>query len=270
MAETMNGSHLVVRGDGGVLHCLVDGPARSPSEPPLLLIPSMRGGAELWSGFAQRLAEHRRTLSLDLPGVGCSTDPAGIVTTRRMARDVLDCLDRMQIESVLLFGASLGSLVATWVAIEAPERVERLVLAASAARGIDFSPARLYQALLTAESATTPVSGEDELLGPESGMRVTVHARAPMERRSGARRRAARFVAAALAHWPGPLLGRIVVPTLVLSGDEDTIVSPCACVRLVEALPRATLSLVPHLGHDLVSEDPALCARYVLEFAASP
>src|SRR5690606_13706325 len=156
---------------------------------------------------------------------------------------------------------------ATWVAIEAPERVERLVLAASAARGIDFSPARLYQALLTAESATTPVSGEDELLGPESGMRVTVHARAPMERRSGARRRAARVVAAARAHWPGPLLGRIVVPTLVLSGDEDTIVSPCACVRLVEALPRATLSLVPHLGHDLVSEDPALCARYVLEFA---
>src|SRR5690606_30275695 len=64
MAETMNGTHLVVRGDGGVLHSIVDGPARTPTEPPLLHVPAMRGGAEQWSGFAHRLAEHRRMMSL--------------------------------------------------------------------------------------------------------------------------------------------------------------------------------------------------------------
>ena len=79
----------------------------------------------------------------DLRGHGASDVPAGDYSVERLGRDVLSIMDRQGIEKAALAGISIGGIVSLWVATHAPDRVERLVLANTAAKiGNDASSPR--------------------------------------------------------------------------------------------------------------------------------
>jgi 3-oxoadipate enol-lactonase len=67
-------------------------------------------------------------------GHGASAAPAGDYTVERLGRDVLSIMDGQGIARAALAGISIGGIVSLWVATHAPERVERLVLANTAAK----------------------------------------------------------------------------------------------------------------------------------------
>ena len=98
--------------------------------PPLVLVHGAFDNAALWAPILAALAERHRVVAVDLPGHGLA-DPfdyeAADLTTfaATFLGEVLDALD---LERVDLAGCSLGGFVSTSFALDAPERVGRLVL----------------------------------------------------------------------------------------------------------------------------------------------
>src|ERR1044071_5450020 len=73
-----------------------------------------------------------RVYSLDQRGHGESDRPVGGYAMQQFAGDVVAFMDAMNIKQATIVGHSMGSFVARYVAVEAPERVTRLVLVATA------------------------------------------------------------------------------------------------------------------------------------------
>ena len=62
-----------------------------------------------------------------------------------------------------------------------------------------------------------------------------------------------------------PALASVSVPTLVIHGEEDPLVDPSGGRATADAIPGATLLLVPGMGHDM---PPGLADRFVTELTA--
>lgn len=88
---------------------------------------------ELWSRQLPELAKRFRVLTYDHPGHGASELAEQPCTVEELAFGLLELLDELGLERVSLCGLSLGGMVGMALALEAPERVERLVLACTSA-----------------------------------------------------------------------------------------------------------------------------------------
>ena len=113
------------------LHYTVDG---LPSAPVFVLGPSLGTTTELWRGQIPGLTEQLRVIRYDHRGHGGSPVPPGPYALADLGGDVLALLDRLGLERVHLGGMSLGGMVSMWVAANAPDRVDRLVLMCTSAR----------------------------------------------------------------------------------------------------------------------------------------
>ena len=92
----------------------------------------------MWDPQIPALAERFRVLRYDLRGHGASPVPPGPYAIEDLGGDLLALLDRLEIERATLCGVSIGAMTSIWVAANAPERVQRLVLCCTSAR---FPPA---------------------------------------------------------------------------------------------------------------------------------
>ena len=103
-------------------------------EDPVVLIHGLGGQWQNWLENIPRLALDRRVVAMDLPGFGCTPEPAGgeQITIPRYAQYVNALCDQLGLGEVELVGNSMGGYIAAEVAIQFPERVKRLVLVSAA------------------------------------------------------------------------------------------------------------------------------------------
>jgi pimeloyl-ACP methyl ester carboxylesterase len=99
----------------------------------------------IWGDFAARLATGGRVIAFDPRGVGLSSDVPLRYSTRDMASDAVALLDGLGVDRAHVFGLSLGGMVAQWIAIDAPRRVDRLILASTLPRALAASPRALLR-----------------------------------------------------------------------------------------------------------------------------
>src|SRR5436309_4526565 len=104
--------------------------AGNENAPPIILIHGFISSNLIWSDVFLPLAVAGfRVIAPDLPGYGYSDKPSdGEYTIEFQARAVLGLMDRLEIERATIVGASYGGAVAASMALDYPERVERLVL----------------------------------------------------------------------------------------------------------------------------------------------
>jgi 3-oxoadipate enol-lactonase len=101
--------------------------------PALVLANSLGTKQQLWSRQLPELTERFRVLTYDHPGHGASELPGEPWTVEAFAQGLLELLDSLALERVSLCGTSLGGMVGMALALEAPDRVERLVLSCTSA-----------------------------------------------------------------------------------------------------------------------------------------
>src|SRR5580692_3110386 len=77
------------------------------------------------------LAASRRVIAVELQGHGHTADTGRPLTIEALAGDVVALLDHLGIPEADLFGFSLGGLVAFAVALSAPTRVGKLIVASA-------------------------------------------------------------------------------------------------------------------------------------------
>jgi 2-hydroxy-6-oxonona-2,4-dienedioate hydrolase len=102
--------------------------AGRPDQPALVLIHGTGGHAETYCRNVGPLSEHFRVLAIDMIGHGYTDRPDAAPDVAGYARHVVDLLDTLGIERAHVSGESLGAMVAAWVGIAHPERVDKVVM----------------------------------------------------------------------------------------------------------------------------------------------
>ncbi|WP_339413659.1 3-oxoadipate enol-lactonase [Pseudomonas sp. EA_35y_Pfl2_R5] len=116
--------------DGELFYSL-EGPVAAPV---LVLSNSLGTDLHMWDAQVAAFAEHFRVLSYDTRGHGQSLVTDGLYSIEQNGRDVLALLDALDIAKAHFCGLSMGGLIGQWLAINAPARIQRLVLCNTAAK----------------------------------------------------------------------------------------------------------------------------------------
>lgn len=116
----------VITGDGCRIAYRFDGPEDAPV---LMLSNSLGTNFAMWEPQMAAWTRDFRVLRYDQRGHGVSAAPAGAYSLDRLGRDVVELLDALGLSKVHFCGLSLGGMVGQWLGVQAPERIDRLVLA---------------------------------------------------------------------------------------------------------------------------------------------
>ena len=100
--------------------------------PALVLSSSLGTTLAMWEPQIAQLAERFRIVRYDRRGHGRSPVVAGAATIDDLGGDLLELLDELGLERVSFCGLSLGGVEGMWLAVNAPERVDRLALCCTA------------------------------------------------------------------------------------------------------------------------------------------
>jgi 3-oxoadipate enol-lactonase len=254
--------------DGVVLAVFVAGEGD-----PLLLIPGLGARASVFDPIVPELTRRHRVITFDPRGLGQSGNGGG-VTLSSMALDAVAVLDAAGVTAAAVFGASMGGLIAQHLVVDYPDRVDHLVLAATAPggdHGVDAKPE--HQAALLGKGARTPeeayriactvlYSQQFQRAHPEFiEDQVRERARHPVRPRVFA----AQFAAMSQPDESFEKLTGVTTSTLVLHGTED-VVTPFENARiLARRIPGAALRPFDGCGHLFFHERPAETARVVTE-----
>lgn len=107
------------------------GPAHAPA---ILFLNSIGATRDMWDAQVAALSGRFRVICTDARGHGASSVPAGGYTVDDLGRDAVAVLDAADLARAHVCGLSLGGLTAMWLGVHAAGRVDRLVLANTAAR----------------------------------------------------------------------------------------------------------------------------------------
>lgn len=136
------------------LHYRTDGHAGRPC---LVLSNSLGTDLSMWDAQALALAADFFVVRYDTRGHGRSGIAAGPTAVEDLGRDVLGLLDHLGVARFAFCGISMGGVTGQWLGIHAPERIERLVLANTAAR-IGTQDGWTRRAALVRDAGMTPVA----------------------------------------------------------------------------------------------------------------
>jgi 3-oxoadipate enol-lactonase len=198
-----------------------------------------------------------RVIVPDLRGFGNSAYPGGSNNPEIMARDMARLVNRLDLEKVHLVGISLGGTVALELAINNPELVKSLVITNSFARlrpkkislWIYYLVRLMLVHLIGIETQATYVANklfDDDLLSRT--FKEQVCQSDPQGYRSTMR---------SLAYFDVTReVGKIQKPTLVITGDQDTVVPLENQVELSELIPGSEHLIIPGAGHAVTVEKP--------------
>jgi 3-oxoadipate enol-lactonase len=100
----------------------------------LVLANSLGSNMHMWDKVLPAFQSKYRVVRFDMRGHGESAVVPEPFTIEQLGQDVLEVMDKVQAERASICGVSLGGLVGLWLGIHAPDRVDRLILANTAAR----------------------------------------------------------------------------------------------------------------------------------------
>lgn len=238
---------------------------------PLVLLHGIGGAAEAFDAQLSGLAGDHRVVAWDAPGYGGSADLPGEPGLDAYADAVVSVIRGLDAEPAHLLGVSWGGVIATRVAIKAPEVLRSLVLADSSrgsgrtAEGRQAMAARVADLSARGASAFAAARGP-RLVAPGADPAVLEQVVALMSRVRLRGYRNAAQVMAATDH--SAQLALITTPTLVVVGGEDAVTGVAESRALAERIPDARLVEIPGAGHAANQERPAEFNAAVRAFLA--
>lgn len=244
--------------------------AREGSEPTVVFVP---GPTDSWRSYhpvLERLSPSLRAIAVSQRGHGDSDKPQTGYRVEDFAGDVIPFLDALGVERAVIAGHSGSCLVARRVALDHPDRVAGLVLEAAPTtlkgdanldRFIDtvvstltdpIDPAVARSFVADTSSEDVPPAFVDELAAELSKVPAGVW----------------KQTFAALQTYDDMAdVERIRVPTLLLWGDADGLVTRAMQDALVERIRGAQLRIYEGVGHTPRWEDPTRYAADIADFA---
>lgn len=200
----------------------------TPGQVPLVLSNSLGTNLALWDAQAAALGRPGSIWRYDTRGHGESDAPAGEYSIERLGTDLIAIIDATAEEQVDLCGVSIGGLTALWVAVHAPGRVRRLILANTAARigHLDLWTERIRAARA---GGMGPLAGATMLRWFTEGFRSRQPEVIERFREMVERTRVDGYVGCCAALRDADLrafAGQVNCPTLIVTGRHDVATPP--------------------------------------------
>ncbi|WP_019544781.1 alpha/beta fold hydrolase [Streptomyces sulphureus] len=266
----------VKAGDGTGLHYEEHGSGR-----PLVLVHGWTFSGRFFDRNLPALAEHARVVSIDLRGHGDSSKPGHGYRIARLAKDLYDLLEALDLRGATVLGWSLGCpVIWSYLELFGAHRVKAAVFVEQTPRqyyaadwtyahAVCFDDAAL--AALQAHTGADP-SGQDrrqletitatELSTNERNLFLAEMAKCPPAVRSAVMADHTR------ADWRD-VLPTLDLPTLVLVARRDEVFDWRGPAWVGEHMPKARTVFFEHSGHALFLDEPEKFNRIVTKFHTS-
>ena len=239
--------------------------------PAVVLIHGLGLTRAVWQWLIPDLQKFR-VLTYDLIGHGETTPPQGQPTLKDLADQLAHLLDHLQIDKAAIVGFSLGGMIARRFAQDYRDRTTALVVLHSAHRRTEKQQGAILYRVTQAEEH-----------GPEATVELALqrwYTEAAQTNRPDLMDLTRQWILAnkrevyvklyrILAHGVDEIVAPnppITVPTLVLTGDEDTGNGPDMSIAIAEEIPRARLVILKGLRHMALAEAPEAVNRPVRDF----
>jgi pimeloyl-ACP methyl ester carboxylesterase len=244
--------------------------------PPLTLIEGIGYASWMWFRQVDALAARHRLVIYDNRGVGRSEGPPVPYSVRDLADDLVRLLDGLGVERTHLLGVSAGGFIAQQFALSYPDRVEKLVLVATAMYGhadriampqetrrlmvpdLSLPPEPRIRKAMSVAFAPGFAESHPEVVDAVLEMRLESPPQ-PIEAYM-------RHARANIAFDASAQVASIAAPALVLHGDQDRVIPVDNARDLASRLSNAELRILTGGGHLAFMEQPESFNRAVLEF----
>ncbi|KXT82291.1 alpha/beta fold hydrolase [Streptococcus oralis] len=241
---------------------------------PLVIIPGLGDGLQTVKGIAIPLSIIYRILAERYKVYVFSriNKLPENYTTRNMAADVAEAMDVLNLKSSVVMGISQGGMIAQWVAVDFPEKVESLILAVTTAklselgmerirRWLSLSQIGTYKELMVdiaSHSYTTKSFGKFKYLYRIMGIFGRIKDK----------QRIAIQAVSCLKHDSLTILEKINCSTLIIGAEKDDVLGVEASLELHQHIKDSQLTILPECGHALYEQNKDFQKR-VLVFLES-
>ena len=264
-----------------VQHVVVDGVDLAyvdsgGSGPPLVFLHGLSSYMGFWEHQIPAFTAGHRVLALDLPGFGASGRPDAPYTPPWFAGVVADWMEAVGVPRATLVGHSMGGQIAMTIALDHPDRVDRLVLSAPAGfERFESGVGRFMKDYWTERRALG--SSEEEVRANfvtlvfnrvDTGVERLIEERVRLGRSEAFRGTSvavSRSIAGMVDYPVWARLPTLSVTTLIVFGTEDHMIPNPVFTggrtrTVAEAgaarIPGATLVMIPRAGHTVHHDDP--------------
>jgi len=224
---------------------------------PLLLLHGALASGHQFDGFSPRLAGRFDVHAPDFPGHGGRVIPDEPLSVPLFASSVLEYLDAHRLQTVPVFGYSMGGYVALYLAAHHPERIARVFTLATK---LAWSPR-------VAEAEATRLDPEKMMSRAPSFAEALERIHAPRDWKAVLAKTADLLVT--LGHDP-PLTDHeyriIETPAMLGVGDRDAMVSVEETRHAGELLKNGALWVLPDTAHPFEKVDHMLLAEKLATF----
>jgi pimeloyl-ACP methyl ester carboxylesterase len=248
----------------------------------VLLVHGLTATHRYWKANVEHLSRKRRVLAPDLPGFGRSSKPDASYDIDYFVDALARLLDHKGVDRVALVGNSMGGHVAMSFVLQHPDRVQRLVLVDSAgvsrmpplvagpsAKALSLALARLPSRMPRVPKAFVVMlfkavfPGRDDL----ADRYIRAYQRGIASDEYALYLRAVmRSIGGILAAPMHERAREIRIPTLIMWGARDRLLSVSAGRRLRRTIPDARLLVYDESGHCPMVDQPDRWNRDVEAF----
>jgi pimeloyl-ACP methyl ester carboxylesterase len=221
--------------------------------------------ASFWGPMWRELGADVTLLTPEFPGFG-NAAARSAPTVAGFAAAVAELIGAEDAGPAIVVGLSLGGYVALALAVAHPSSVAALVLANTRAEADDADGRRAREQAID----TIRIDGLDtyladllpRVLSPSATTEVWERAHAIAE---GQDAQAVCAALEALRDRPDRTgdLAAIAARTIVIGGEDDVVIPHAAVAALADAIPGATLEMIPGAGHLSALERPVEFAELV-------
>jgi pimeloyl-ACP methyl ester carboxylesterase len=224
--------------------------------------------------LSQLAATNHTVIVFDNRGMGETTAGTQPFSIEQFANDTAGLLDALQIEKADVFGASLGTFIAQEVALNYPEKVDRLILHSTICGGNEtvYASGQAAELLMTLGSAQAlhnmtaqeqamvlaQVMFPPEWLEQHPEILNTIIELAPSRSASPEIIQLQSLATSTWAAQGGSCdrLSSITQPTLLIVGDQDVVLPATNSIMMAQRIPNSWLVIIQGTGHGMVWQVP--------------
>ena len=227
---------------------------------PLVLIHAFPTDQRLWKPQQDALKAYFRVITLDLWGFGVSSPTDGnAISMEKYADQVYQVLQHLHVEKAIIGGESMGGYITLAFLEKYPQKVAGLILSdtQSIADNAEAKAKREITALELLQHGTTNfINGfMPKALSANASEQTKAFLRHVLENQK-ATAMASALRGMALRHDTSQVLAKSAVPTLIITGEQDTLIDPQQSKNMHDLAKNSKLIIINNAGHLSNLEQP--------------
>lgn len=218
-----------------------------------------------WKKQIAYFSQKYRVIAPDSRGHGKTENPSGEFSYKEMADDVAGLIDALELEDPFICGWSDGGQIALEVGVRHPDISKGLVLG-----GVLIEVTDYYLNGMKAWGIMGP--GDIDFKKLEETLPDFVQMLPEVHSAVYGKEYWKQLVSNISKLWANPdefpknSVKEIVIPSLIIQGDRDAVITIDEAIKMFRQIPQAELCILPNAGHDVYDTDEALFNNIVLDF----